>query len=95
MWAASSQPARDSVGIDNKNSAVGAEVLSNGGRREQAERTARPGLGLAGLRERVSALGGHMEAGTLTLLGTEHFRVYVELPMKSEMEATIFQEERA
>src|SRR5579872_4874274 len=78
-----------------KNSAVGAEVLSNGGRREQAERTARPGLGLAGLRERVSALGGHMEAGTLTLLGTEHFRVYVELPMKSEVEATIFQEERA
>jgi len=78
-----------------KNSAVGAEVLSDGGRREQAERTARPGLGLAGLRERVSALGGHMEAGTLTLLGTEHFRVYVELPMKSEVEATIFQEERA
>ena len=78
-----------------KNSAVGAEVLSDGGRREQVESTARPGLGLAGLRERVSALGGHMEAGALTLLGTEHFRVYVELPMKSEVEATIFQEERA
>src|SRR6266699_6488765 len=78
-----------------KNSAVGAEVLSDGGRREQAERTARPGLGLAGLRERVSALGGHMEAGALTLLGTEHFRVHVELPMKSEVEATTFQEERA
>jgi two-component system sensor histidine kinase DesK len=76
-----------------KNGTIGAEVLSDGGQREQANSTARPGLGLAGLRERVSALGGHMEAGSLTLLGKEHFRVYVELPIQSDMEAPIFLEE--
>jgi two-component system sensor histidine kinase DesK len=46
-----------------KNGLIGAEVLSDGGRREHVEGASRPGLGLAGLRERVSALGGRMEAG--------------------------------
>jgi len=78
-----------------KNSTVGAEVLSDGGARMQVENTTRPGLGLAGLRERVSALGGHMEAGALTLSGKEHFRLRVELPMKPDAEALHFQEERA
>jgi two-component system sensor histidine kinase DesK len=78
-----------------KNSTVGAEVLSDRGARVQVESTTRPGLGLAGLRERVSALGGHMEAGSLTLSGKEHFRLRVELPMKPDAEAQRFQEERA
>jgi two-component system, NarL family, sensor histidine kinase DesK len=77
-----------------KNGTVGAEVLSDGGAGVQVESTTRPGLGLAGLRERVSALGGHMEAGPLTLLGKEHFCLRVELPMKQEVEAQRFQEER-
>jgi two-component system, NarL family, sensor histidine kinase DesK len=71
------------IHLIQKNGAICAEVLSDGGQRVQVESTVRPGLGLAGLRERVSALGGHMEAGSLTLLGREHFRVYVELPIQS------------
>jgi two-component system sensor histidine kinase DesK len=78
-----------------KNGTIGAEVLSDGGRREPAERTARPGLGLAGLRERISALGGWIEAGPLTLQGKEHFRLRVELPMKPDGGAPVLQEERA
>jgi two-component system, NarL family, sensor histidine kinase DesK len=83
------------IHLTRKNGMIGAEVLSDGSRHEQVESTVRPGLGLAGLRERVSALGGHMEAGSLIHLGKEHFRVYVELPMKPDVEAPIFQEERA
>ena len=78
-----------------KNDAVMAEVLSDGGQPELVERTVRPGLGLAGLRERVSALGGRMEAGALTLAGSEHFRVQVELPLSPDGEAPVFQEEHS
>src|SRR5216683_793385 len=67
-----------SIHLTKKNGAVMVEVLNDGGQREQVESTVRPGLGLAGLRERVSALGGRMEAGPLTLSGKEHFRVRVE-----------------
>jgi two-component system, NarL family, sensor histidine kinase DesK len=83
------------IHLTKKNDAVMAEVLSDGGQPEQVERTVRPGLGLAGLRGRVSALGGRMEAGSLTLAGSEHFRVHVELPMKLGVEAPVFQEERS
>ena len=83
------------IRLTHKNGAVMAEVLSDGGQREQLESTARPGLGLAGLRERVSALGGRMEAGSLTLAGKEHFRVRVELPVHRGGEAPVFQEERS
>ncbi len=82
------------IHVTKKNGTVVAEVLNDGGQREQVESTARPGLGLAGLRERVSALGGRMEAGSLTLSGKEHFRVRVELPIQSDMEARSFQEDR-
>jgi two-component system sensor histidine kinase DesK len=81
------------IHLTKKNGAVMAEVLSEGGQREQVESTVRPGLGLAGLRERVSALGGRMEAGPLTLSGKEHFRVRVELPVHRGGEAPAFQEE--
>jgi two-component system sensor histidine kinase DesK len=83
------------IHLTKKNGAVMAEVLSEGGQREQVESTVRPGLGLAGLRERVSALGGRMEAGPLTLSGKEHFRVRVELPVHGGGEAPVLQEERA
>ena len=57
-------------------------VINDGGQREQVESTVRPCLGLAGLRERVNGLGGCMEASPLTLSGTAHFRLYVELPLQ-------------
>ncbi len=82
------------IHVTKKNGTVVAEVLNDGGQREQVESTARPGLGLAGLRERVSALGGRMEAGPLTLSGKEHFRVCVELPVHRGGEAPVLQEER-
>jgi len=83
------------IHLTHKNGMIEAEVLSDGGRREQAERTARPGLGLAGLQERVSRVGGRIDAGPITLSGKEYFRVRVELPIQSGAEAPAFQEERA
>jgi two-component system, NarL family, sensor histidine kinase DesK len=71
-------------------------VINDGGRAAPAESPSeRPGLGLAGLRERVSSLGGRMEAGPLTLSGKEHFRVRVELPIQPGGGAPAFQEERS
>jgi two-component system sensor histidine kinase DesK len=81
------------IHLTNEHGLIGAEVLSDGDRREHVESAARPGLGLAGLRERVSALGGRMEAGPLTLSGKAHFRLRVELPLSADEEAPIFQEE--
>lgn len=90
-----SRTRRCHIRLLHQNGLARAEVLSEGGRREQAERTARPGLGLAGLRERVSALGGRMEAGPLTLQGREHFRLRVELPIERGREVLAVREEHA
>jgi two-component system sensor histidine kinase DesK len=82
------------IRVIHKNGQACVEVLSDRGRRDQAESTARPGLGLAGLRERVSALGGWIEAGPHTLQGKEHFRVRVELPIEREREFLALREEQ-
>jgi glucose-6-phosphate-specific signal transduction histidine kinase len=71
------------------------EVLSDGDRRELAGSTARPGLGLVGLRERVWRLGGDLEAGPVSLQGKEHFRLAVTLPLQSVGDATGLQEVRS
>jgi glucose-6-phosphate-specific signal transduction histidine kinase len=81
--------------LTHKNGTVIAEVLSDGGQRAQMERAIRPGLGLSGLQERVSVLGGWLEAGPLMLSSKEHFRVHVELPLHLYGEAPVFQEERS
>lgn len=72
------------IRLTQEGGTVRGEVRNDGGQRERVEGTTRRGLGLAGLQERVSALGGQMEAGPCTLAGKVSFRVCVELPMKSE-----------
>ena len=81
------------IHLTQQNGTAGAEVLNDGGRREQAESAARPGLGLAGLRERVCALEGELEADPLWLQGKEHFRLSVVLPLQNRGDAQRFQEE--
>ncbi len=80
------------IRLTHTNGSVRVEVLSDGGRREQAGSPARPGLGLAGLRERVCRLGGELEAGSHVLQGKEYFRLAVALPLQSQADATGFQE---
>ena len=82
------------IHLTHNNRIVEAEVLNNGGAHERVESAARPGLGLAGLRERVSALGGRMEAGPLDATSKEGFRVRVELPLHSLGGAAVLREER-
>jgi two-component system, NarL family, sensor histidine kinase DesK len=73
---------------------IGAEVLNDRERAEDAKVAGTSqGHGLLGLRERVSVLGGTMEAGPLILLGKPHFRLRVELPMQPQVAATVLQEE--
>jgi two-component system sensor histidine kinase DesK len=81
------------IHLIQRNGTVRVEVLNDGGERRLEERTSRRGLGLAGLRERVSPLGGYLEAGPLLLQGKEHFRLSVELPLQSQGEASAFPEE--
>jgi two-component system, NarL family, sensor histidine kinase DesK len=80
------------IRLTHENGTVGVEVLSEGGQREQAGSTARAGLGLAGLRERVCRLKGDLEADICVLHGKEHFRLAVTLPLKSRRDAAGLQE---
>jgi len=84
------------IQLTQQDGRIWAEVINDGGAHvQEGSLSGRPGLGLAGLRERVSALGGRMEAGPLTLSGKEHFRVRVELPIHPGVEAPVLQEERS
>lgn len=81
------------IRLTHQNEMVGAEILNDGCERRQEEKLDRPGLGLAGLRERVSLLGGELEASPLLLKGKEHYRVFVELPFPNRREPSPFQED--
>jgi len=81
------------IRLTHKTGTVGAEILNDGSERRQEEKPVRRGSGLAGLRERVSPLGGYLEAGPLLLQGKEHFRLWVELPFQKRREASASQEE--
>ncbi|HET8844470.1 MAG TPA: sensor histidine kinase [Ktedonobacteraceae bacterium] len=72
---------------------VEVEVLNDGGERRPEERVSRRGSGIAGLRERISLLGGKLEAGPLLRQEKEHFHVFVQLPFRKQGEASASQEE--
>jgi two-component system sensor histidine kinase DesK len=75
---------------------VGVEMLNDREVTEDApELCLGQGSGLLGLQERVSGLGGMMEAGPLLLSGKPHFRLRVELPIQPRVEVTALQEERS
>jgi len=86
------------IRLTQENERVWAEVINDRAKQERVESIpVRPGLGLADLRERVSALGGRMEAGPLDATGMEGFRVHVDLPMQRNGEEQVlqrFQEEQ-
>jgi two-component system sensor histidine kinase DesK len=65
--------------------AVGVEVINDGGPRPDPPSAERRGLGLAGLQERVTALGGQMEVGPLHQGGGDEFRLWVELPLSHRL----------
>ncbi len=75
---------------------IGLELLNDRAGTEDADtQCIGQGSGLFGLRERVSELGGTMEAGPLLLEGKPHFRLRVQLPMQSQVEVAALQEERS
>jgi two-component system, NarL family, sensor histidine kinase DesK len=81
------------IRLTQREGVVEVEILNDGGERRPEEKPSRRGLGLAGLQERVSALGGCLKAGPLRLQGKEHYRLFVELPFQDQGKTAAFQEE--
>jgi two-component system sensor histidine kinase DesK len=77
-----------------------AEVINDGEGQEVVCQTRQgqhtePGNGLSGLRERVTLLGGSLEAGVLAVSGSQYFRLRVTVPLQSRQEKARKEAERA
>ena len=79
------------IQVTYENATFSVEVLSDVGQRTQVASAPRPGLGLAGLRERVYRLGGDLEAGPVSLQGKDCFRLSVTLPFQNQANVTSLQ----
>jgi two-component system, NarL family, sensor histidine kinase DesK len=82
------------IRLNRGQNTVSAEVVNDGDRRERASGARdREGIGLSGLTERVTSLGGCMEAGQVRTPGKTGFRLWVELTVKAQ--SSTAQEERS
>jgi two-component system sensor histidine kinase DesK len=76
---------RCNIRVTGADGMVQAEVINDGYRDSGQEGEGvrrRTGSGLTGLAERVTAHGGHLEAGPLLAEGTQSFRLWVEVPTR-------------
>jgi len=74
---------------------VQLEVLNDLGQTDEGSgHLCAQGSGLCGLRERVSILGGTMEATPLSIAGAAHFRLRVEISLHSLADAVPWREDR-
>jgi len=82
------------ITLKEEHGRIWARVLNDGSTLEHMENIpGRPGLGLAGLSERVTTLGGCMETGPLSFSPKEGFCLQVELPIQSQRQVQRLQEE--
>ena len=72
------------IRLDRDHNTVHAEVINDGRQRERTSSIQdREGIGLSGLTERVTSLGGSIVAGPVLASGRTGFRLCVELPIEA------------
>jgi two-component system sensor histidine kinase DesK len=83
-----SRARRCAIRVSYENGKACAEIVNDGYREpEQDLARSRMGSGLSGLTERVTAQGGHVEAGPLASEGSPSFRLWVEVPLRGSLAA--------
>jgi two-component system sensor histidine kinase DesK len=84
------------VRLSQEQDTIQLEILNDRGLTDEtAGHLCTQGSGLCGLRERVGVLGGAMEATPLSIAGTAHFRLRVEVPLQACADAVACWEERS